>query len=164
MNVVSTSKTDMKDYEYATNTDVPACKPPKKYIYWLVEKQVVMEREQQQRQKQYFTSGANLRDQLSHIFLTLPPGDSAQLLHIDKGLKNSKTTLHFTGHIQPTLIISWALFLHDKWKPAVTNQNICQLDSLDLHCNKKNKITEIVPAANCPDCPVRRCCCFSSFF
>lgn len=115
--------------------------------------------------KQYFTSGANLRDQLSHIFLTLPPGDSAQLLHIDKGLKNSKTTLHFTGHIQPTLIISWALFLHDKWKPAVTNQNICQLDSLDLHCNKKNKITEIVPAANCPDCPVCCCCCcFSSFF
>lgn len=40
-----------------------------------------MQREQQQRQKQYFTSGANLRDQLSHIFLTLPPGDSAQLLH-----------------------------------------------------------------------------------
>lgn len=29
-------KTDMKDYEYATNTDVPACKPPKKYmIDWL---------------------------------------------------------------------------------------------------------------------------------
>lgn len=57
-----------------------------------------MQREQQQRQKQYFTSGANLRDQLSHIFLTLPPGDSAQLLHIDKGLKNSKTTLRHRSH------------------------------------------------------------------